>query len=70
MTRLGLILAAGLGLAACANSGAGFGHAGGIATYDEIKAAQEACAAKGGALKLQKNGDAQYLDDYACEKAK
>ncbi|WP_068875393.1 MULTISPECIES: hypothetical protein [unclassified Phenylobacterium] len=54
-------------LNACA-SGAGFGKSGGIATYDDLKAAQEACAAKGGTLKLQKNGDVQYLDDYACEK--
>ena len=28
----------------------------------------EACAAKGGSLKLQKNGDPQFPDDYACEK--
>ncbi|OHB28037.1 MAG: hypothetical protein A2790_11470 [Phenylobacterium sp. RIFCSPHIGHO2_01_FULL_69_31] len=54
-------------LSACAG-GAGFGKSGGIATYDDLKAAQEACAAKGGTLKLQKNGDVQYLDDYACEK--
>ncbi len=54
-------------LTACAG-GAGFGKSGGIATYDDLKAAQEACAAKGGTLKLQKNGDVQYLDDYACEK--
>ena len=35
---------------------------------DGLKAAQQACVAKGGSLKLQKNGDVQYLDDYACEK--
>jgi hypothetical protein len=68
MIRIVWLVAATLTLAACAN-GVGFGKAGGIATYDEIKAAQQACAAKGGTLKLQKNGDAQYLDDYACEKA-
>ena len=34
----------------------------------KMKAAQKACADKGGTLKLQKNGDVQYLDDYACEK--
>ncbi|MBX3482222.1 hypothetical protein [Phenylobacterium sp.] len=54
-------------LAAC-STGAGFGTSGGIATYDDIKAAQKACAEKGGTLRLQKNGDAQFLDDYACEK--
>ncbi|MBL8773665.1 MAG: hypothetical protein JNK30_19930 [Phenylobacterium sp.] len=62
-------LIAALALTAC-SGGAGFGKAGGLATYDEIKAAQRACADKGGALKLQRNGDAQYLDDYACEKNK
>ena len=62
-----LVLAAALILTAC-STGAGFGRSGGIATYDDIKAAQKACAEKGGTLRLQKNGDAQYLDDYACEK--
>ena len=62
-----LVIVAALGLTACA-SGAGFGSAAGIATYDDLKAAQKACADKGGSLKLQKNGDPQFLDDYACEK--
>ena len=69
MTRIGMIVAAALMLCGC-TGGVGFGRSGGIATYDDIKAAQQACAAKGGQLRLQKNGDAQYLDDYACEKAK
>ena len=58
-----------LALAGCAG-GVGFGRSGGIATYDDLKVAQKACAAKGGTLKLKRNGDAQYLEDYACEKAK
>jgi hypothetical protein len=62
-----LAILSALALTACA-SGAGFGRSGGIATYDDLKAAQQACVAKGGSLKLQKNGDVQYLDDYACEK--
>jgi len=65
--KIGLVILAALSLSACAQ-GAGFGRSGGIATYDDLKAAQAACAAKGGTLKLQKNGDVQYLDDYACEK--
>jgi len=60
-------MTAALALSAC-GGGAGFGKSGGLATYDEIKAAQETCAARGGTLRLQKNGDAKYLDDYACEK--
>jgi hypothetical protein len=67
MNRAALPLIAALALAACA-SGAGFGSNGGVATYDDLKAAQQACAAKGGTLRLQRNGDAQFLDDYACEK--
>ena len=62
-----LALLAALMLTAC-TTGAGFGQAGGVATYDDLKKAQQACAAKGGSLKLQKNGDPQFLDDYACEK--
>jgi hypothetical protein len=69
MMRTALILAIGLALSACA-SGVGNGRNGGIATYDDLKEAQAKCAAKGGTLRLQKNGDVQYLDDYACEKAK
>ncbi|MEW5687582.1 MAG: hypothetical protein AB1942_21935 [Pseudomonadota bacterium] len=61
-----MILAA-LALTACA-TGAGFGKSGGLATYDDLKSAQKACADKGGTLRLQKNGDAKFLDDYACEK--
>jgi hypothetical protein len=63
-----LILAAAFGLAACSTGSVGFGKSGGVATYDDLKAAQKACEAKGGQLRLQRNGDAQYLDDYACEK--
>ena len=54
-------------LAACAG-GIDTMRDGGIATYDAIKAATEACAAKGGQLRLKRNGDPQYLDDYACER--
>jgi hypothetical protein len=45
----------------------GSGRSGGIATYDDLKAATATCAAKGGSLKLKRNGDPQYLEDYACE---
>ena len=68
MNRAVLMLAAAGGLAACSSVGVGAGHSGGIATYDDLKAATAACDAKGGQLKLQKNGDPQYLEDYACEK--
>ncbi len=62
-----LVLIGALALSAC-STGAGFGNSGGLATYDDLKAAQKACTEKGGTLRLQKNGDAKFLDDYACEK--
>ncbi|WP_293682903.1 hypothetical protein [uncultured Phenylobacterium sp.] len=69
MTRGGIIVAAALMLSACM-SGVGSGNSAGLATYDDLKAAQQACATKGGKLELKRNGDASYLPDYACEKAK
>ena len=41
---------------------------GGIATYDALRAAQKDCEAKGRVFHLKHNGDAQYLEDYACER--
>jgi len=67
--RVAAVIVMAAALAGCM-SGVGSGRNGGIATYDDLKAATQACAAKGGHLKLQKNGDAQYLEDYACEKDK
>lgn len=64
--RLALIMMA-LALGACA-SGVGTGRSIGVATYDDLKVAKEACAARGGHLKLKRNGDVQYLGDYGCEK--
>ena len=66
--KAALLIVVTLALSACGSVGAG--HNGGIATYDDLKSAKDACAAKGGTLKLQRNGDPQYLEDYACEKAK
>ena len=42
---------------------------GGVATYDGLRAAQKDCESKGRVFKLKRNGDPQYLEDYACEKA-
>ena len=65
--RILILAACAAGLAAC---GAVGGPVGGIANYDSLKQAQEACAAKGGHLVLQKGGDPQYIGDYACEGTK
>lgn len=61
--RTALFLVALLALAACSAT-----PIGGVATYDELKKAQEACQAKGGALTLKPMGDSQYLEDYACKR--
>ena len=67
MIRTAILISLALMLSACAG-GVGNGRSGGVATYDDLKAAQQKCTASGGLMKLQKNGDAHYLDDYACEK--
>ena len=63
------IVSLALGLCACAG-GLDTMRDGGVATYDSIKAARDTCAAKGGQLRLKRNGNAQYLEDYACERTK
>jgi hypothetical protein len=61
-TTLALIFA--LGLAACETAS----NEGGVADYDALRKAQQACAAAGGVFKLKPGGDAQYIQDYACER--
>ena len=62
-----MLISLGLALAGCANT-IDTMRDGGVASYDAIKAATETCAAEGGTLRLKRNGDAQYLEDYACER--
>ena len=61
-----LLTIAVLALAGCGTPGVD--RDGGFATYDALRAGQAACAAKGEHFKLKKNGDPQYIGDYACEK--
>ena len=51
-----------LGLAACETAA----NEGGVADYDALRKAQQACAAQGGTFKLKDGGDPQYIQDYAC----
>ena len=51
-------------LAACANGG----PVGGVATYDALRQARDACTAKGGQFRLKSGGDSQYVEDFACER--
>ena len=64
------ILAAGAALALTGCLSAATQRDGGVATYDAIKAAQQACEAKGKVFRLKRNGNAQYLEDYACQTEK
>ncbi len=38
----------------------------GDANYDELKAADDACKAKGGAFRLKDGGEPTHLGDYEC----
>ncbi|WP_148216832.1 hypothetical protein [Phenylobacterium zucineum] len=55
-----------LALAACATAPAQ--REGGLATYDALRDAQQACAAKGLTLKLRDQGNARRLDHWSCQK--
>jgi len=63
--RVIVVLLAAVACVSCASQ-----TAGGVASYDALSRATQACAAKGGKLALVRNGDAQSISDYACEKTK
>ena len=42
----------------------------GDANYDSVKAASDACKAKGGDFRLKDGGDPTHLGDYACNPKK
>jgi len=72
MIRLVVIALSLVACAGCADSG-GSGRAwyeNGDATYDNLKAATDACKAKGGDLQLNNGGDPTHLGDYDCIMAK
>jgi hypothetical protein len=63
--RTSLALIAALALSGCISEVTQ--RDGGVATYDAIRAAQKDCESKGKVYRLKRNGNAQYLEDYACE---
>jgi hypothetical protein len=65
MTRLALLAAAVMTLAACGPEGNAW-YQQGDANYDALKAANDACVAKGGKFQLKQGGDATHLGDYEC----
>jgi hypothetical protein len=42
----------------------------GDANYDTVKAATDACKAKGGTFQLKPGGDSTHMADYECVKPK
>ena len=58
-------------LAACADHGSGAAwYEPGDANYDALRAADNACKAKGGTFVLKDGGDPIHLGDYDCKNAK
>jgi hypothetical protein len=64
--RAAFAIALALGLAACES----VANSGGTADYDALRRATQGCESEGGKLVLKPGGDAQYIQDYACEKRK
>ena len=72
MTRFAFALIALASLAACNTSGpeGNAWYQEGDANYDALKAAHDACVAKGGTYQIKPGGDPTHLGDYACVGAK
>ena len=72
MKRILIIAAAFAALAACASDGPEGNpwNSQGDVTYDTVKAAADACKAKGGDFQLKPGGDPTHLGDYACNPKK
>ena len=66
---IGLAFAA---LAACASNGPEGNpwYSQGDVTYDTVKAAADACKAKGGDFQLKPGGEPTHLGDYSCNPKK
>ncbi len=52
----------------CAACAGGVTPDGGVASYDALKKARDACLAKGGDLQLAKEGDPQSITAYVCKR--
>lgn len=57
-----------ISLSACASSAGGPSIAGGVASYDALKSAREACVAKGGDLVRNEASSGKRMSDYACKR--
>jgi hypothetical protein len=71
MMRVVIIAMALVALSACASDPEGNPwYSQGDVTYDSVKAAADACKAKGGDFQLKQGGDPTHLGDYACNPKK
>ena len=70
MSRIVLALAAVGALAACGGPEGKAWYDEGDASYDSLKAAHDACVAKGGTFEVKPGGDPTHLGDYVCQGAK
>jgi len=70
MNRIALIFAALGVLAACGGPEGKAWYDEGDANYDALKAAHDACTAKGGNYQVKPGGDPTHLGDYVCIGAK
>ena len=67
MKRLALVISSLAALAACASGPEGKAwYEQGDANYDALKAAHDACVAKGGTYQVKTGGDPTHLGDYEC----
>ena len=57
-----------LALAACAGPAGGPSPLGGVASYDALKHARDACVAKGGELVQQPQSSGKRMADYGCKR--
>ncbi len=53
---------------ACTGPAGGPSPLGGVASYDALKNARDACAAKGGELVQQTQSSGKRLSDYGCKR--
>ncbi|HEY3799596.1 MAG TPA: hypothetical protein VGL58_14685 [Caulobacteraceae bacterium] len=69
MRRLTILLGALTLVGACSDNGSGPAwYESGDVSYDSVKAAHDACTAKGGDYQLKPGGDPTHMGDYVCQK--
>ena len=70
MIRALVIAVAFMTLGACTGATGNAWYESGDTTYDSLKAATDACKAKGGEFTLKNGGDPTHMGDYGCVRGK